>query len=256
MKKNRIIAISNQKGGVGKTTTAVNVADNLANDKTKVLLIDLDPQGNATSGLGISKNTIALDSLDLVKAASTVSEVAISTPIKNLFLVPATARLTEFSHSRPQTSALAKLSEILMSCDNYDYVIIDCPPSIDPLTYSALIAAGKVLVPLQAEYYALEGLSQLINTISDVRGSLNSELDILGIVITMHDSRTSLSKQVADQAEQYFPDKVFKTMIPRNVRLAESPSHGQTIRQYDRWSKGARAYKSLAKEIKQRLENE
>ncbi|MGC1177441.1 MAG: ParA family protein [Candidatus Saccharimonadales bacterium] len=247
------IAVVNQKGGVGKTTTAINVAAQLADGKHSVLLVDLDPQGNATSGLGLAKEQAKHTTYDVMVGGVSLASAVQETHVAQLFVLPANANL---AGAEVELVAAARrefqLAQVLQS-GNYDYVIIDCPPSLGLLTINGLTAAHKVLIPVQAEYYALEGLSQLLHTVQAVRGSTNPRLELLGIVLTMFDKRNSLSEQVQTEVANYFGEKLFKTIIPRNVRLAEAPSYGLTIYEHDRWSKGARAYKALAKEVRDRL---
>ena len=250
----KIIAVVNQKGGVGKTTTAINVAAQLASDKQSVLLVDLDPQGNATSGLGVAKEGAQQTTYDLLRGEVPLADVVAETNVAQLFVVPANANLAGSEVelvSRMQREFA--LQQALQSAA-YDYIIIDCPPSLGLLTINALTAANNVLIPVQAEYYALEGLSQLLNTVQAVKQATNPHLELLGIVLTMFDKRNSLSEQVETEVRNYFGDKLFKTVVPRNVRLAEAPSFGRTIYEHDKWSKGARAYKALSKEIHTRLE--
>jgi chromosome partitioning protein len=248
----KIIAIVNQKGGVGKTTTTINVAAQLANEGRSVLLIDSDPQGNATSGLGLSKEA-KQTTYDLLMGEVQLAHVVQETHVAQLFVLPANADLAGAEVELvSKTKREFRLAEALKPAA-YDYVFIDCPPSLGLLTINALTAADYVLIPVQTEYFALEGLSQLLNTVQAVRGSTNPRLELLGIVLTMFDKRNSLSEQVEREVRNYFGDKLFKTIIPRNVRLAEAPSYGRTIYDHDRWSKGARSYKSLAKEVQARF---
>ena len=250
--KQRVIAVVNQKGGVGKTTSTINIAAELAAEGKSVLLVDLDPQGNATSGLGVVQEKITATAYEVLLGEVKLPAAIHETHVAQLFVLPSNANLAgaevELVSKTRREFALAKALELA----SYDYIFIDCPPSLGLLTINALTAADLVLIPVQAEYYALEGLSQLLNTIQAVRGSTNPKLELLGIALTMFDKRNSLSEQVMGEVQQYFGDKVFKTVIPRNVRLAEAPSYGRTIYEHDRWSKGARAYKALAKEVKQR----
>lgn len=244
-----IIAVLNQKGGVGKTTTAINVAAYLAKAGKSVLLVDFDPQGNATSGLGIDKQQVEVTSYDVLLSDISLDRAVVETSVPNLYLIPTNAGLAtaEVELVNSQNREL-KLKNALVPA-NYDFVIIDCPPALGLLTVNALAAADNVLIPVQAEYYALEGLSQLLSVVQQVRLGLNTSLELLGVAVTMYDSRTSLSEQVYNELTKHFGNKMFKTIIPRNVRLAEAPSHGKPIMEHDRWSKGARAYKQLTKEI-------
>lgn len=250
--KQTIIAVVNQKGGVGKTTSTINIAAELADSGKSVLLVDLDPQGNASSGLGILKEQARATAYDVLLGGTKLTDAVHESNVPRLFVLPTTADLAgaeiELVDQPKREFALQKALEMA----SYDYIFIDCPPSLGLLTINALTAANQVLIPVQAEYYALEGLSQLLNTIQAVRGSTNAHLELLGIALTMFDKRNSLSEQVLAEVNQYFGDKVFKTVIPRNVRLAEAPSYGRTIYEHDRWSKGARAYKALAKEVLKR----
>ena len=249
-----IIAITNQKGGVGKTTTAVNVAYYLSKMGKSVLLVDFDPQGNATSGLGIDKYGADRTVIDLIQEKAKLVDCVVHTKHKQLDAIVATPQLANAE------AELAKVQHRFTQLKNgligseYDFVLIDCPPSLSLLTVNGLIAAHYVLLPVQAEFYALEGLGQLLETMQLVRKGLNPTLELLGVVLTMVDSRTTLSAQVHEEVKKHFPGKVFSTIIPRNVRLAEAPSHGLPVGAYDRWSKGARAYKILAKEVSQRVE--
>ena len=251
----KIIAVVNQKGGVGKTTTTINVAAQLAAEKRSVLIVDLDPQGNATSGLGIPKESTQLTIHDLLRGEAPLTSVVQKTNVAQLFVVPANANLAgaevELVGVDRREFALVEA----LKTSTYDYILIDCPPSLGLLTINALTAAQEVFIPVQAEYYALEGLSQLLNTIQAVKGSTNPNIELLGIALTMFDKRNSLSEQVQTEVANYFGDKLFKTVIPRNVRLAEAPSYGRTIYEHDKWSKGARAYKALAKEFRTRTDS-
>lgn len=249
-----IIAVTNQKGGVGKTTSSINIAFYLAKAGKKTLLVDFDPQGNATSGLGIDKSELDATMAEVVTGQKKLAEVIIPTEFKNLSLAPTMPTLAntevEIAQAEHRFSRLKYAIEALNT--DYEYIIIDCPPSLSLLTVNALIAAKYVLLPVQAEFYALEGLGQLLETMKLVRKNLNPTLDLIGVLPTMVDSRTSLSNQVLSEIAKHFPAKVFKTTIPRNVRLAEAPSHGVPIGAYDRFSKGARAYKAAAKEVMER----
>ena len=249
-----IISVTNQKGGVGKTTTAINVSAGLALKGKRVLLLDLDPQGNATSGLGIDKNNKGI--YDVMINGDSIFDVVMDTNIEKLKLIPSNIDL---SGATVEMVALKDREKLLKDAldklkDDYDYVIIDCPPSLDLLTVNAFTASDKVLVPIQCEYYALEGLGQLMNTVKLIKKRLNPALDIDGVVCTMYDSRTNLSQQVVDEVKKYFTKKVYRTHIPRNVRLAEAPSFGEPIQVFDAYCPGSLAYKALCDEIIERNE--
>lgn len=246
-----VISVVNQKGGVGKTTTAVNLAAYLGKRSQKTLLIDADPQGNATSGLGFAKKDQEKTTYDVMINGLPLIEAIQSTKYRNLSLCPANIDLTgaeiELISVPEREKVLAEAVSSIRA--QFDYILIDCPPSLGLMTVNALTASNSILIPIQAEYYALEGLEQLIGTYSLVKNSSNPELEVLGIVITMFDTRTQLAHQVEAEVREHFPDQVFKTVIPRNVRLSEAPSYGKPILAYDKWSRGAKAYDALAKEI-------
>lgn len=247
------ISVTNQKGGVGKTTSAINVAYYLAKQGKTTLLIDFDPQGNATSGLGIDKQALAGTMTDVILEQKTLADVILPTQWDNLYIAPTTP---ELANSEVQMAGMdrkfTRLRNAITNAPAYDYIIIDSPPSLSLLTVNGLVAARYVLLPVQAEFYALEGLGQLLETMKLVRKGLNPTVDLVGVLPTMVDTRTSLSQQVLAEISKHFPAKVFQTVIPRNVRLAEAPSHGVPIGVYDRFSKGARAYKAVAKELVER----
>lgn len=248
-----IIAVANQKGGVGKTTTTVNLGAYLAKAGKSVLIIDLDPQGNASSGLGIDKHKLDDTLYDVLVDGKPLETVTHATRYKGLSIVPASAILAAAEvELAQQTQREMKLKRALTDVA-FDIVLIDCPPSLGLLTVNGLVAAHKLLIPVQAEYYALEGLGQLLSTVGRVKQALNPQLALIGVVLTMHTARTSLSQAVAQEVELHFPKQVFSTVIPRNIRLAEAPSHAKAISDYDRFSKGARAYKALAKEVLTRV---
>lgn len=247
----KIIAIANQKGGVGKTTTSVNLGACLAYIGKKVLLVDIDPQGNATSGVGIEKSEVHQCIYDMLVDDVEACEVIIPTKVENLNAIPATIQLAGAEIELvPTISREVRLKRSLETVkDQYDYILIDCPPSLGLLTINALTASDAVLIPVQCEYYALEGLSQLLNTVRLVQKHLNTELKIEGVLLTMLDARTNLGIQVIEEVKKYFQDKVYKSVIPRNIRLSEAPSHGEPIIIYDPKSRGAEVYLDLAKEV-------
>lgn len=246
-----MIALANQKGGVGKTTSSVNLSSSLAFLGKKVLLVDIDPQGNASSGVGVNKGEIEHCIYDVLVDDVAIQDVLQKTDLDNLNVIPATIQLAGAEVKLvPAISREIRLKKAIDSIrDDYDYVIIDCPPSLGLLTLNALTAADSVLIPVQCEYYALEGLSQLLNTIRIVQKHLNEDLQIEGVLLTMLDARTNLGIQVIEEVKKYFQNKVFNTIIPRNVRLSEAPSHGKPILLYDAKSKGAEVYLELAKEV-------
>lgn len=251
----QIVAILNQKGGVGKTTTAINLAAYLAKGGRKVLVVDIDPQGNTTSGLGLDKSKLDATLYDVLFSRADASKVMQKATSHKLNILPANEQLAGAEVEMVSLPAREFMLKGILDnlTHDHDFVLIDCPPSLGLLSVNALAAAQHVVIPVQAEYYALEGLSQLLSTVQQIREAINPDLNVLGVILTMYDSRNSLSEQVKKELEQYFGEKMFRTIIPRNVRLAEAPSFGRTIAEHDKWSKGARAYKSLAKEFEGKL---
>lgn len=247
----KIVAIANQKGGVGKTTTAVNLSAAIGDHRKKVLLIDIDPQGNATSGFGVNKRDIQGSSYDLLIGKYEIEKVIVQTKFRNVSLIPSDMALAaaeiELVDLPDRVSRLKNTISLVE--DQYDYIFIDCPPSLGLITLNAMNASDTVLVPIQCEYFALEGLSQLIATVRQVKRLYNPTIDIEGVLLTMFDGRLNLTMQVVDEVKKYFPQKVYKTVIPRNVRLSEAPSFGQPVIYFDRSSKGAKAYQELAEEF-------
>ena len=247
----KIISIANQKGGVGKTTTAINLSAALAEADKKILVIDIDPQGNTSSGFGIDKNKLDDTIYELILGYSAIKETVIKSVIDNVDIIPANVNLAgaeiELIGKEQKESILKKELDFIQ--EDYDFIFIDCPPSLNVLTVNAMVASDTVLVPIQCEFYALEGLSQLIHTINLVRERINRHLDIEGIVFTMYDARTNLSQQVVENVKSHVTQRVYDTVIPRNIRLAEAPSYGEPITVYDTKSTGAEAYRNLAQEF-------
>ena len=246
----RILAVANQKGGVGKTTTAINLATAMAATQRRVLIIDLDPQGNASTGLGVARNNRAISSYQVMMEEASLDEAVVATAIPNLSLVPSSVDLSgaeiELVEAHRREHRLAKA---LAGLEGYDFVLIDCPPSLNLLTVNALVAAQAVLVPLQCEFFALEGVSHLVKTIERVKKGFNPALELHGIVLTMFDKRNNLSEMVASDVREFFGDKVYKTVIPRNVRISEAPSHGKPVLLYDHRCAGSEAYIHLASAV-------
>ena len=253
MKKraNKVVAVANQKGGVGKTTTAVNLAACLAAEGCEVVLMDLDPQGNATSGLGIDREYVELSAYDVLLGNVSIDEVLVETQYERLRVLPTTTDLAgaEIELVSHDTREFRLRQAIEASAADVDFIIVDCPPSLGLLTLNALVASATVLLPVQTEYYALEGMGQLLHTVQLVHEHLNPELKLEGILLTMYDARTKLSEQVAEEVMAHFGALVFETIIPRNVRLSEAPSHGESIISYDASSRGARRYRAFAREF-------
>ncbi len=249
-----IVAIANQKGGVGKSTTTINLGAGLAYQGERVLLVDLDPQGNTTSGLGIDRSAIEYSTYDLLVEDVSVEDVIEPSSVRDLFVVPATIELAgaeiELVSMFSREARLGKALEPV--AEDYDFVLVDCPPSLGLLTVNGLAAADEVLIPIQCEYYALEGVSQLMKNIQLVQRSLNPQLDIEGVLLTMHDGRTTLAADVVAQVREHFGDTTYRTVIPRTVRLSEAPSYGEPIEAYDPMSRGAIAYRELAREFRRR----
>lgn len=247
----RIISVANQKGGVGKTTTTVNLGASLAFMGKKILLVDIDAQGNATSGMGIRKPDVTHDIYDVLVNEVPIKEAIFPSSRENLDIVPATLQLA--GAEIELTSMMARESRLKMALnevkEQYDFILIDCPPSLGHLTINAFTASDSILIPVQCEYYALEGLSQLLNTVRLVQKHFNPELEIEGVLLTMYDARTNLGAEVVEEVRRYFQEKVYETIIPRNIRLSEAPSHGMSIIDYDIRSKGAEVYQALAKEV-------
>ncbi|RYC72677.1 ParA family protein [Candidatus Nanogingivalis gingivitcus] len=252
----KVISITNQKGGVGKTTSAINISFYLAKMGYKVLIVDFDPQGNATSGLGVDKNSLGSTMSDVISGSVALKDVILETEFHKLKLAPSTPILANTEIELANVGGrFSRLREALKTVsDEFDYVILDCPPSLSLLTVNSFIASDFLILPVQAEFYAMEGLGQLLESMKLVKKGMNPNIELLGVLPTMVDSRTTLSGQVYEEIKRFFPGKVFSTPVPRNIRLAEAPSHGVPIGVYDRFSKGARAYKSITKEIVKRIE--